>query len=276
MSGMKTQLLNEGKIMERLPININIDAYPPSVRELLSGANIFDSHCRSGAQVLFVDRDDGYFLKSMEQGKLVTEADMTRYFGQLGLGARVLSFETYEGRDYMLSTRVPGEDCTHAEYLAEPERLVELYAEILRSLHDMSYDGCPVENRLLTYRATALENYRTGNYDKDSFPDSFGYASAEEALAVIRDSGDALRADTLLHGDYCLPNVMLDGWRFSGLVDVGNGGVGDRHIDLFWALWTLWYNLKADKYADRFLDAYGRERVDKDLLRTVAAFEVFG
>ncbi len=263
--------------MLRTPMIINVGDYPPSMCELLNGARVYDSRCRSGAQVLFVDRDDGYFLKSMEQGSLATEAAMTRYFGKLGLGAEVLSFETHEGRDYMLSTRVPGEDCTHAEYLAEPERLVELYAEILRGLHDMSPDGCPVQNRILTYRATALENYRTGNYYKDSFPDSFGYASAEEALAVIRDSGDALRADTLIHGDYCLPNVMLDGWRFSGFVDVGNGGVGDRHIDIFWALWTLWYNLgKTDKYSDRFLDAYGREKVDRDLLRTVAAFEVFG
>ncbi len=262
--------------MQRTPIRINVENYPQSLRELLCGATVYDSRCRSGAQVLFVDRDDGYFLKSMEQGSLVTEAAMTRYFGERGLGAEVLSFETFAGRDYMLTTRVPGEDCTHADYLAEPERLVELYAEILRELHGMSFDGCPVKNRLVTYRAAAIENYLTDSYDKESFPDSFGYASADEALAVIRDSGDALRADTLIHGDYCLPNVMLSGWRFSGFVDVGNGGVGDRHIDLFWALWSIWYNLKTDKYADRFLDAYGPERVNKDILRTVAAYEVFG
>ncbi len=262
--------------MLRTPIEINIEAYPPSVREILSGARIYDSRCRSGAEVLFIEHDYGYFLKSMEQGSLTTEASMTRYFGQLGLGARVLAFESYKGRDYMLTSRVAGEDCTHGEYLSDPERLADLYAEILRELHDRSHDGCPVKDRLVTYRATALENYRTGNYDKESFPDSFGYASAEQALAVIRDSGDALCADTLIHGDYCLPNVMLDGWRFSGFVDVGNGGVGDRHIDIFWALWSLGYNLKTDRYADRFLDAYGREKVDRDLLRTVAAYEVFG
>jgi kanamycin kinase len=69
---------------------------------------------------------------------------------------------------------------------------------------------------------------------------------------------------------------MLDDWRFSGFIDLGNGGVGDRHIDLFWGAWTLWFNLKTDRYRDRFLDAYGRDKIDAPMLKIVAAAEVFG
>ena len=69
---------------------------------------------------------------------------------------------------------------------------------------------------------------------------------------------------------------MLDNWRFSGFIDLDHGGVGDRHVDLFWGIWSLWYNLKSHRYRERFLDAYGREAVSLELLRTVAAFEVFG
>jgi kanamycin kinase len=85
-----------------------------------------------------------------------------------------------------------------------------------------------------------------------------------------------LKADTLIHGDYCLPNVLLDGWRFSGFIDLGNSGVADRHIDLFWGAWTLGFNLHTDAYRGRFFDAYGRDKVDEDLIRVVAAAEVFG
>lgn len=261
--------------MERVPIEINIGNYPESLRGLLDGARVYDSRCHSGAEVLFIDRDDGYFLKSMKGGELACEARMTEYFGSIGLGARVLHFESGE-RDYMLTARVHGEDCTHAQYLSDPERLCDLYAELLYDLHHRDHSGCPVQNRIESYSALAFENYRTGNYDKDSFPDSFGYASAEEAMAVIKKYGSALKNDTLIHGDYCLPNVMLDNWKFSAFIDVGNGGVGDRHIDLFWAVWTFWYNLKTNKYEDRFLDAYGRGNFDRDMLRVVAAFEVFG
>ena len=79
----------------------------------------------------------------------------------------------------------------------------------------------------------------------------------------------------LIHGDYCLPNILLDRWHFSAFIDVGGGGVGDRHIDLFWGLWSLGYNLKTWDYTDRFLDAYGRENVEEEMLRIIAAFECF-
>ena len=85
-----------------------------------------------------------------------------------------------------------------------------------------------------------------------------------------------MKSDVLIHGDYCLPNIMLDAWRLSAYIDVGNGGVADRHIDLFWGAWTLGFNLHTDKYRDRFLDAYGRDKVDTEVLKIVAAAEVFG
>lgn len=261
--------------MERVPIIIDPDNYPEPFRVLLSEADVYDSRCHSGAEVLFIDRDGGYYLKSMKRGELEAEAKMTKYFGSLGLGAKVLAFEQGE-RDYMLTERVRGEDCTHTQYLSDPKRLCDKYAELLYDLHRRDFSGCPVQNRIESYSALAFENYRTGNYDKESFPDSFGYASAEEAMAVIEKYGSALKNDTLIHGDYCLPNVMLDDWRFSAFIDVGNGGVGDRHIDLFWGVWTLWYNLKTNEYGERFLDAYGKQNFDRDMLRVVAAFEVFG
>ncbi|MDE6108094.1 MAG: phosphotransferase, partial [Oscillospiraceae bacterium] len=75
---------------------------------------------------------------------------------------------------------------------------------------------------------------------------------------------------------YCLPNIILRDWKLSGFIDVGNGGVGDRHIDLFWGAWSLEFNLKTDQYRRRFLDAYGRDQVDESILKIIAAAEVFG
>ena len=101
-------------------------------------------------------------------------------------------------------------------------------------------------------------------------------ATVESAWRIAEEHHDTLKNEVLLHGDYCLPNVMLDSWRFSAFIDLGNGGVGDRHIDLYWGVWTLAFNLGTDAYGDRFLDAYGRDMVETEKLRAVAAFEVFG
>ena len=69
---------------------------------------------------------------------------------------------------------------------------------------------------------------------------------------------------------------MLDQWKFSGFIDLGNGGIGDRHVDLFWGAWSLQYNLKTDQYRERFFDAYGRKEIHQEVLDLIGAIEVFG
>ena len=257
-------------LIDRLP-----EGTPPELLSFAGDARIFDSSCSPEARVYYVEKGGGYFIKRSAPGPLLAEATMTSYFGKKGLGAEVLHYSMNDF-DWMMTSRVAGEDCTYGLYLLDPKRLASTIGERLRMLHETSFEGCPVMNRMEGYLALADENYKTGNYDKSHFPDSFGYRSAEEAYSVLYEGRGSLKNEVLLHGDYCLPNIMLDNWRFSGFIDVGNGGVGDRHVDLFWGAWTLGFNLGTDKYSDRFFDAYGRDKVDEEIIKIVAAAEVFG
>ena len=259
--------------MKRTPIQPDFARFPAEFHNLLT-APVFDSSCSKEARVYFIDRDGGYFLKSAPAGTLQKEAAMDRFFHEKGLGPQVLSYVTGQ-QDWLLTARVPGEDCLHAQYISDPKRLCDTTAQILRQLHEIPADGCPVD-RTADYIATALENHRTGRYDSTLFPDNWGYACAEDAIAVVREFAPALKSDTLLHGDYCLPNILLQNWKFTGFIDLGAGGMGDRHIDLFWGVWSLFFNLKTDAWGDRFLYVYGRDKIDKDILAAIAAFEVFG
>ena len=261
--------------MERVRTRLVLEDFPEEFHPILKGAPLFDSSCSPEARVWFIDRDGGFYLKSAPAGSLGKEALMTRYFYSKGLAAEVLDYLPAE-RDWLLTRRVRGEDCTHKTYLDRPERLCEILGQRLRMLQEMDYTDCPVPDRMESYHCLAETNYRTGSFEQSAFPDSFGYASAEEAWSVVSREGHLLQDRVLIHGDYCLPNIMLEDWRFSGFIDLGNGGVGDRHIDLFWGIWSLGFNLKTDRYGDRFLDAYGRDKVDEHMLRIVAAYEVFG
>lgn len=261
--------------MDRKRIEPNLTPIPHVFHPIFEDAAVFDSSCSQIAQVLFIDKDAGYYLKSASAGSLEREAAMTRYFHEKGVAAEVLAYVRDE-RDWLLTRRIPGEDCIHTMYLTQPERLCDTLGERLRLLHELDGNDCPVHDKMEIYRSLAEENFKNKMYDASQFPDSFGYTSAEEAWRVIEREGHLLKNDTLLHGDYCLPNVMLDNWKFSGFIDVDHGGLGDRHIDLFWGIWSLGYNLKTDRYKDRFLDAYGRDEVEEEMLRIVAAYEVFG
>lgn len=261
--------------MKLKPINIDIDNYPDSVKYLLKDANIYDSSSSSGASVIFADKDTGYFIKTACKGALKDEAVMTKYFNSLKLSAKVVEYISAD-KDYLVTEKIVGDDCISDKYLANPTRLCDTLAENLRLLHSIDHKDCPITNHTENYLSRAEANYISGNYDKTMFPDSFGYHSASEAREVILANSKLLKCDTLLHGDYCLPNIVLNDWRLSGFIDVGNGGVGDKHVDILWAIWTLFYNLKTNAYCARFIDAYGRDKINNDILRLVAAIEVFG
>jgi aminoglycoside phosphotransferase len=64
------------------------------------------------------------------------------------------------------------------------------------------------------------------------------------------------RGHLLIHGDYCLPNVLVSQGKLSWLIDVGGTGLGDPRQDLAAGVWTLQYNL-GKGFARDFLDAYG-------------------
>ena len=146
-------------------------------------------------------------------------------------------------------------------------------AKKLRELHETDAFDCPIKDHTANYLAVAEKNYKKEQFDLAYFGES---GTVECAWRVLREGKGELKNEVLLHGDYCLPNIMLDNWLFSGFIDLGNGGVGDRHVDLYWGAWTLKFNLGTDIYRERFFDAYGRDKIDKDKLLTVSAAEVFG
>ena len=83
-------------------MTINMDDYPTDFYPLLTGAKLYDHSYSPEARVIFIDKDDGYFLKSAAKGNLKREAAMTRYFHGKGLLAEVLSYISAE-RDWMLT-----------------------------------------------------------------------------------------------------------------------------------------------------------------------------
>jgi len=64
------------------------------------------------------------------------------------------------------------------------------------------------------------------------------------------------RGHVLVHGDYCLPNVLVREGKLSGIVDVGLSGLGTPEADLAAGVWTLQYNY-GKGFARSFLEAYG-------------------
>lgn len=253
--------------MKKQLVTLDIDSFPKEIQPFLQNAKVYDSSCHSFASVYYLD--SGFYLKTDEKGYLEREARQTQYFFAKGLGVEQILYLS-EDRDYMVTRAAIGEDATHA--LEDPDMLCDVMAKTLLALHRQPTEGAAVSVRMRRY-LNCVETLKDRNFDPAVVMDRFSIRSKEEAVQIIEENKERLRLDTLIHGDACLPNVILDHGKFRCFIDFNLSGLGDKHVDLYWMIWSLEHNLKSEKYVDYFLDAYGRSNFDYDMLRVVAAFE---
>lgn len=201
---------------------------------------------RSGADVF---RIGDMYLKTAPEGTLTRAAQAQEYFHQKGLTSPLVEYVRENGRDWLLTGAVPGQYACSESFMAQPEQLARMLGETVRMLHETGFSDCPLSSA----NAHMLEAVR------------------KEAGAPFAGDTSLLRHDVLLHGDMCLPNIFFDGSGFTGFIDLGESGPGDRHFDLYWAMWSLAYNLKTDKYNGIFMDAYGRDAFDEARYEVCAA-----
>lgn len=251
----------------------NISNLPKQVQTYLKASKLYDSSSHSGATVLYSDK--GYYLKIDDAGKLREEAILTKYFFQINLGVQVIDYISYDNFDYLLTREASGK--SSLAFLDNPQQVCSTLADALRKLHSFTPNDFPIPDRLESYRKTALENYKQGYFYEKALLPQFGISTREEAYKQIQEKGHLLTSKALIHGDACLPNIIMeDETTFSSFIDVGQAGYSDKHIDLYWTIWSLNYNFGTPIYGDLFLDYYGRQVIDEERLRLVAAFEAFG
>lgn len=246
--------------------------YPDTLHPFLKNCTAYDSSSHSGARVIYLD--NGYYLKSDAKGKLNREATIAKWFAKAGLGVPVIHYLSTD-KDYLLTKEAPGKNATY--YLHEPEAICKVLAQKLKELHHLAPQNFPTSHSLDYYRKVAQDNYEKGYFSPKALLPQFGISNREEAYRLIQEKGHLLTPDALIHGDACLPNIILNNnLSFSAFIDVGLAGISDKHIDLYWAIWSLHYNLGTSKYGELFLDYYGRKNIDTEKLRLIAAFEAFG
>ena len=257
--------------MQKIKTEVNIESFPNEIRHLFENATVYDSSCSSEATVYYID--SGYYVKIDELHSLADEAALNKLFYTRGLGVEVIAYISTD-KDYLVTRSAVGEDLTH--YLQNPEKLCELLASSLRTLHLQPVNNAPVSSRFQRYMDSVNGDYDGGYYDESVLMDRYIVKSKEEAWSIMQANKHLLVADTLIHGDACLPNIIQNDGSFSCFIDFNMAGVGSKYIDLYWAIWSLQYNLKTDAYTDLFLDFYGREKINEDMLRVIAAYELFG
>ncbi len=223
---------------------------------------------QSGHHVYRVQRPDGQacYLKiapQAESGELAAEFERLRWLnGRLPVAdAWVLSRS--HGWAYLVQSEVPGLMACDAAFATDVPALARLLAEGLRHVHAVSIGGCPFDQRLERKIAVARERARAGLVDESDFDAVRAGMCAQDLLDVLIRNRPADEDVVFTHGDYCLPNVLIDpvAGHVSGYIDVARAGVADRYQDLALAVRSLAYNF-GPGWEPYFWEAYGLDQPD--------------
>lgn len=202
-----------------------------------------------------------YYLKiapRAELGELEAELRRLRWLrGRLPV-ADACALDSDDDWAYLVQSEVPGVMACDAAFEADVPALARLLAEGLRRVHAVSIADCPFDERLDRKIACARDRVRTGLVDEADFDVGRRGMSAAELFALLVDAHPQNEDLVFTHGDYCLPNVLIDpsAGSVSGFVDLARAGVADRYQDLTLAARSLAYNF-GPGWEPYLWDAYG-------------------
>lgn len=196
--------------------------------------------------------------------ELAAERDRLEWLrGKLPVPA-VAAFAVTDEHTFLLLSEVPGVMACDPACADDLPELVRLLADGLRQLHQVDIADCPFDMRLDAQLARAEQRVQAGLVAESDFDeDRLGMRAADLFEQLLRDR-PAAEDLVFTHGDYCLPNIMIDRDHhgISGFVDLSRAGVADRYQDLALAARSLVYNFGPGNVS-LLWDAYGLSNPDE-------------
>lgn len=147
---------------------------------------------------------------------------------------QILAFEQDEGGAYLLMSAIAGKVASDSAFAKRVPQMVAGLAEALRQFHAVPIAGCPFDHRRARQIAAAQQQVQMGQVDEHDFEAQWLGRSADSLFAELVATQPQEENLVLTHGDFCLPNVLLDAtsMQVTGFIDLGRVGISDRYTDL--------------------------------------------
>lgn len=204
------------------------------------------------------------YLKIMNDGgrqSLQPEAERLSWLqGKLSVPA-VLDYRIANNQEILWMTSVPGFHAANPIWTDKLQEMVESMARGLRAIHSLAISDCPFDHRNVSRVEEARLQLQNGWVDEEDFDSHRRDLSAVELFTQLEETMPANEDLVFTHGDYCLPNIVLDQKMKFGFIDWGRAGIADRYQDIALAVRSLRSNW-GEKWGDVFLEAYGLAKPD--------------
>lgn len=142
------------------------------------------------------------------------------------------------------------------QWSTRADEIAALLGRGLRRWHDTPSAGCPVDRSPWALLSFARHRIEEDQIDSSSLARRHPGRTPEQILRRLEQTIPDRFVPTLIHGDFSLSNVIVDGADlcFEG---VARAGVGDRHLDLSVAASSL-ASTWGDAWVPTLFEHYGQ------------------
>lgn len=159
---------------------------------------------------------------------------------------KIIYLEKSSNTNYLLMSKIKGDMLCSSKFLRNPKLLLKLLAEGLHMLWSVDITHCPIAITLEDKLSMAEVRVLSDLCDmKNAEPETYGengFISPKHLLEWLK-SNKPVEKLVFSHGDYGLPNIFGHRNRVSGFIDLGRGGVSDKHQDIALCYRSLKNNL---------------------------------
>ena len=230
----------------------------------------------SGAEVYHLPNIDAY-LKIGARGAfcdLSRERQALDWLAGEALVPNVLAFETHDDKEYLLTSAIVGStasDLLSADDISvrTAETFLTKAGVALRSLHDIDITHCALEERLDAKFARAWKNIQKSflSEARSEFLLEHDGKTPEEVYCELNERRPSVEDLVFIHGDPCMPNIIVRDGEIAGTVDLDGAGVADRYTDIAIFFRSFERNCRVDlDHQGIFWKSYGLTEVDRDKL----------
>ncbi len=178
----------------------------------------------------------------------------------------VIFFDIKNETEYLLISEIPGR-CSHTfEKDTERVRNIEILAAGLQQIHSIDIKNCPLNNNPDMLLQLAKLRLKSGGINPKQFDNRWQDKNPMEFLNEVLKLKPTKYDLVFSHGDYCLPNVLINNKQLGGFIDWSYGGINDRYFDFAAVAWSIGYNY-GEEYILLFFEKYGLDNVDWDRIK---------
>lgn len=239
---------------------------PPSLAELTNGFSwepITIGHSEAKTFLLKSPHANQYVKVQSVQAveRLEVEKEKLKWLeGKLPV-PRVLFYGTDETSEYLLMSEIKGVNASEPSHKDDLPAILTSLGAGLKTIHSVPIQDCPFDQSLGMKIEEAKNRVNQGLVDEDDFDKVRKGRKARDLFKELITKRPLHEELVFTHGDYCMPNVIVENQKVSGFIDWGRAGIADKYQDIALAIRSISSNF-GKEFVPFFLAGYGIKDVD--------------